>query len=114
LAEAEAVFNKATCPTCHDSTGSYAGFKMAGTGWETHLVGVNPMGGGTTYPSVCTASDGPYLIMGSNPADGLFIRKITGMGNLCAGGMRMPFGLPALSASDIQCVKDWATTLTHP
>src|SRR5262245_9604729 len=37
---------------CHDSAGSAAGFDMATAGWETHLVGVSPPGGGA-IPSKC-------------------------------------------------------------
>jgi hypothetical protein len=100
---------------CHDGTATEsANFDMATAGWQDHLLGVNPRGGGTL--SACVASDGPYLTAGSNPATGLFIRKISGTGNLCTGGVRMPFGMPSayLTAAQITCVTQWATTLTHP
>jgi len=112
---ASAVFTKYNCATngCHDAAGSSAGFKMAPAGWETHLVGVNPIGGGTL--EACTPADGPYLKNGTNPAMGLLINKISGTGNICTGGARMPFGGPNyLTATEIACVTSWATTLTSP
>jgi len=110
MAQAEAIFSAKACPTCHDSNGTYAGFKMAPAGWETHLVDVSPTGGQSLEK--CTPSDGPYLVKGSNPASGLFIRKLSGMGNLCAGGVQMPQSGVPLTASELACVTSWATTLT--
>src|SRR5262245_12990732 len=58
---------------CHDAQGSGAGFKMAPAGWESALVGGNPVAG---MGSMCMTT-GPYLDPGSNPATGLFLKKLT-------------------------------------
>lgn len=111
FAAANAIFTAKACSSCHDAAGTYAGFKMAPAGWEQNLVGVNPVGGQSQ--EVCMPSDGPYLVAGSNPATGLFIRKISGTGDLCTGGSRMPLG-GSLTAEEAACVTSWATTLTSP
>jgi hypothetical protein len=115
--EASAIFAAKGCALggCHDGTmATAANFDMATTGWQMNLVDHNPKGGGMGLQSVCTPSDGPYLMKGSNPATGLFIRKITGVGNLCTGGQRMPYlqSTNYLNQHDIDCVTSWATTLT--
>jgi hypothetical protein len=103
------AFNNGKCSSsgCHDMNGYAANFSMATTGWETHLVGVNPMGGGT-LASACTAN-GPYLMPGVQPAAGLFMLKIKGGGGLC--GLQMPFGMTPLSSTDQDCIQKWANMI---
>src|SRR5687768_16441562 len=54
------IFTMKACAAggCHNATAAAASFDMATTGWQTHLVGVDPPGGGAN-PSLC-AGHGPY------------------------------------------------------
>jgi hypothetical protein len=93
---------------CHDANGAAANFNMASDGWQTHLVGVNPMGGGT-IPSMCSGN-GPYLVAGQLPATGLFLKKLT---NSPGCGVQMPqlASLGYLKPAEMQCVQSWANSL---
>jgi hypothetical protein len=109
--DANAIFAKYSCANsgaCHDASGTAANFDMASPGWQTHLVGVSPKGGGT-LPAVCTPSDGPYLVPGVTPAAGLFMRKLT---NMPGCGMEMPYLQPKkLTADEVTCIQEWADNL---
>jgi hypothetical protein len=93
---------------CHDAMGSAANFNMASDGWQTHLVGVNPMGGGA-IASMCS-TNGPYLAAGQLPATGLFLKKLT---NNPGCGVQMPqlASLGYLNQTEMQCVQSWANGL---
>jgi hypothetical protein len=118
-ATAQALFDSHMCTlagACHDATGAAANFKMAPAGWETHLVGVNPAGGGAT-PSICAKDAAfmmmPYIVAKSNPATGLLISKLKGA--VCApAGARMPNLGTVFTATELQCIQDWATKLANP
>jgi hypothetical protein len=70
----------------------------------SRLVGVKSSGSGQ---SMCGSNTEPYLMAGSNPATGLFIDKL---GNPPCG-LKMP-EVGSITATQVQCLKDWATTLT--
>jgi hypothetical protein len=110
--QASAIFTAKGCALggCHDGTSTESGgFDMASSGWETHLKGVNPKGGGTL--EVCTPANGPYLVAGSNPATGLFLKKLAASPPC---GVQMPFNMPSayLTATELACVTSWATSVT--
>lgn len=105
--DAPAIFAKYTCAaiSCHDANGSSAGFKMTPAGWENTLVDGNPTGLGG---SACSGQ-GPYLMRGTTPAQGLFLRKISATPGC---GARMPFGAPMfLTADELGCVQTFANGL---
>src|SRR5689334_20943664 len=63
---------------CHDDVGNSAGFSMTKPGWDTALVGGKPKGGGVpTFESNPACAGMNYLDPGSQPATGLFLRKLT-------------------------------------
>jgi hypothetical protein len=78
---------------------------MASPGLEARLVGHGPMGGNQ---SVC-ASSMNYLDPGSQPATGLFLRKLTAQFSC---GSRMPLTGRIVSATDLACIQSWANGLT--
>jgi hypothetical protein len=104
------IFTTKACanPSCHDAMGTSANFDMASAGWQTHLVGVNPKGGGA-LASVCGAN-GPYLVTGMLPARGLFLDKMKD-GPMLTCGVVMPFAGTKLSPTEFDCVQTWANTL---
>ena len=93
----------ATTGSCHDANGSAANFDMATPGWETHLVGINPLGGGAVLQSMC-ASNGPYLMVNTQPAVGLFLAKLSSP----PCGQPMPLTGSRLTASELATVQNWA------
>jgi mono/diheme cytochrome c family protein len=110
-AQVDTIF-AAKCTVCHGVGGAYAGLDLSSAGLATRLVGVAPPGGGSAAPSMCTGMGKIYLTAGSNPATGLLLEKIISANPSC--GVRMPFGLAPLSASDIACVQSWSNTVTAP
>jgi hypothetical protein len=114
---------------CHDNTGSAANLDMTSPGWETHLVGQVPKGGGALSKSDC-ANDAafktmPYIVAKSNPVDGLLIRKLSAATNaiVCSdpantqqpkGTSMPPFPFPPVTPQDLDCFKSWATKLANP
>jgi len=104
------VFMAKVCatPGCHDAMGTSANFDMASADWQTHLVGVNPKGGGP-LPSKC-ASNGPYLVANMLPAKGLFLDKLKD-GTTPACGVLMPQVGTRLTAEELDCVQRWANEL---
>jgi hypothetical protein len=96
---------------CHDAQGSAAKFDMASDGWETHLVGQVPKGGGTIASMCATGANAtrPYLVAGSNPATGLFMDKFK---TIPPCGETMPMLTGPVSAADMACIQQWATALT--
>jgi hypothetical protein len=118
-ANAQALFDSHMCSlagACHDATGAAANFKMAPAGWETHLVGVAPVGGGNTA-SICFADPAfktmPYIAAGTKPATGILMAKLRGA--VCAPmGARMPNLGTVFTAMEIQCIQDWADKLANP
>ena len=107
-ADAVKIFN-ASCTVCHTGTG-YAGLDLTAASLPG-LLDKDPPGGGSSSPSVCTGMGKKYLISRTNPAQGLLIDKL---GSNSGCGVRMPYMLPALSASDVACIQSWALTLTSP
>ena len=105
------IFASYGCPTCHDVKGSFGGFDMASPGWETHLVGVAPKGGGASSPSVCTGGGRVYLAAGSSPATGLFMDKLKPK-TASSCGDRMPLIADPLTSAELDCVQQWANALT--
>jgi hypothetical protein len=93
---------------CHDAVGTSANFDMASPDWQTHLVGVNPKGGGA-LASMC-GSNGPYLVPNMLPARGLFIDKLKD-GTTPACGVLMPQVGTKLSPAELDCVQAWANGL---
>jgi hypothetical protein len=104
------IFDAKICANgaCHDATDPSADFDMASGGWQTHLVGVNPTGGGIT-PSSCP-NNGPYLVAGALPARGLFLEKLNpDLAPPC--GVVMPLVGAKLTAAEFACVQSWANAL---
>ena len=93
---------------CHDAQGTGGNFDMTTAGWETHLVGVAPKGGGTVQ-SQCGGMGQVYLKAGT-PATGLFLDKIKLAPPAC--GAQMPMIGKKMTSDDIACVQSWADTLT--
>jgi hypothetical protein len=113
-----AIFNQPAgvgCATsgCHDATLLGAGLNLTlDSGVGSRLVGVMSTG---TNGSMCGSIGTPYLEVGSNPAAGLLIDKITlpmGSAGLCPGGEPMPYpGITRLTAAQQTCVEEWAEGL---
>lgn len=97
-----------TCTTCHVSGNALsAGLDLTpDSNIKTRLVGVKSAGMGA---SECGGNSEPYLTAGSNPATGLFIDKL---GNPPCG-VKMP-EIGSVTTMQVQCLKQWATTLTNP
>ena len=101
---------------CHDNQGSAAGLDLVSAGWQTKLVGGNPvanMGSAMANYSMCVGK-GPYLNAGSNPATGLMIDKLDPSKPTPICGAHMPNLGAMLSASDFACLRSYLTTLTSP
>ena len=104
---------------CHNTVGA----PIAGAGLDltinatiaSRLVGVTSPGD-TTAGSDCSGFATPYLVLGSTPATGLLINKITTTAPndalLCKMGSQMPYASLPLTSAQQQCVIQWATTLT--
>lgn len=113
--DVQALFKtKYTCSlatACHDANGSAANFDMASPGWETHLVGVTPKGGGSVASKCAPGPNAtkPYLVKGSNPATGLFMDKFQ---SIPPCGDSMPMLTGPITAADMACIKAWAVGLT--
>jgi len=102
--------------SCHDNSGSAAGLDLKSAGWQTKLVGQNPVAmKGSAMPnwSMCVGH-GPYLNAGSNPATGLMIDKLDPSKATPPCGAHMPNLGAMLSASDFACLRSYLTTLTSP
>jgi hypothetical protein len=114
--DVQPVIQKYQCTlmgACHDSNGSAAGLDLATAGWEQRLLGNGPGSFGPgVVPSKCGDEGRIYLIPGSQPAKGLFLDKLMDDPPPC--GFRMPFGFPAMTATDLQCIQAWANALTAP
>jgi hypothetical protein len=99
-----------TCATsgCHNNSAPLnAGLDLTNdSGLAGRLVGVKSSGG---LISQCGGNTTPYLNKSSNPATGLLIDKIKS-NPPC--GVQMPEGQTPLSATVVQCIVQWATTLT--
>lgn len=110
LAGAQAIFTAKGCAQsgCHDATGTSAGLNLAAADLGAELLGKSPGTGGLT-PSSCTNMNKVYLVKGSNPATGLFIDKLTATPGC---GLRMPLTGAPLDATQMACVKSWATSVT--
>jgi hypothetical protein len=111
-----AIFNKMTynctlAGACHDANGTAAGFSMTTPGWEMALVGSKAKGTGGMAPYMASPACAGmnYLDPGSNPATGLFLRKITANFGC---GMRMPYTGGTVSSADVACIQTWANGLT--
>jgi hypothetical protein len=125
LADVNAIVQPAGAPVpytgcvvinaCHDNAGSAAGLDLTTAGWQTKLVGQNPVankGASASLYSMCVGH-GPYLVAGSNPAAGLFIDKLKpGASPPC--GVHMPNLGAMLSNDQFACIQSYLTTLTSP
>ncbi len=111
LAGAESVLMAScTSSTCHNATDKQAGLNLTtGADLGTRLVGVMPSAATSVS---CGSNTTPYLTAASNPAAGLLIQKISSSSPPC--GLRMPYGLPALTAAQIGCITTGLTHLTSP
>jgi hypothetical protein len=100
---------------CHDANGSAAGLDLVSVGWQNKLVGMGPSASAASapIPTMC-AGKGPYLVAGSNPAQGLLLDKIDPTATTVPCGLHMPYLLPNLTTQQFACIKSWATTLTNP
>jgi hypothetical protein len=108
---AESIF-AAKCSTagCHDSAGMSANFSMAAAGWEQALVGGKQKGGGIpNFMSVPECANMNYLDPGSNPATGLFMRKMTPQFGC---GRMMPYIGSPITTSELATIQTWANGLT--
>jgi hypothetical protein len=105
---APAIFTKYSCSNagCHDATGTAAGFSMTTTGWERCLIGDSPS---DQVKSMCL-TNGPYLMAGVTPAQGLFLKKISTSPGC---GVRMPQVAPMgyMNSAELACVQMWADSL---
>ena len=115
LAGAEAVFtSKCALGGCHDATTAAAGGLnlTASADLGTRLLGVKSNG---MNLSLCGSNTTPYLEAHTNPATGLLLQKIS---TTAPCGLIMPYGASAtsgrLTATQINCITTWATTITSP
>jgi hypothetical protein len=103
---------------CHSTQGAngVGGLDLTiDSGIASRLVGVMSSGSPATNSSVCAgATTEPYLEASSSPAKGLLIDKCT-TSPPC--GARMPYyplNSKYLTDMQLQCLQQWATTLTSP
>ncbi len=96
---------------CHSPASALnAGLDLSSDNVAERLLNKTSNGSGA---STCGFSTTPYLIPGSNPADGLLIDKVRNVQPEC--GAQMPWVNPAAwSADDTACLIDWATSVTAP
>jgi hypothetical protein len=87
-----------TASTCHGARAA-ATLNLAGTDWTSMLVGAS-----------AATCDGVALVVPGSPEQSFLYQKITEEMPAC-GGDRMPVD-GALSAEDIQCIRDWITGLS--
>jgi hypothetical protein len=80
--------------TCHDATAKAQGLDLVTAGVSMRLI---------NQPA--TEVKNQLLADPKNPDQGYLMVKLTSTAP--AVGARMPFGLPALSTSQIQCVRAW-------
>jgi hypothetical protein len=107
-ADVDRIF-AANCTSCHTGT-AYAGLDLTPSSLPG-LLDKAPVGGGSAVASLCTGMGKVYLKSNTNPAEGLLLDKL---GSNSGCGVRMPYMLPALPQSDIDCIKSWALMLTSP
>jgi hypothetical protein len=115
LAGAEAVLtSKCALSGCHDATTAAAGGLnlTASADLGTRLLGATSNG---MNQSLCGTNTTPYLQAHTNPATGLLLQKIS---TTAPCGLLMPYGATAtsgrLTATQINCITTWATTITSP
>ena len=96
---------------CHDAERSATGLDMTSADWAQKLVGTLPSDSPTQplLPSMCLGTNEPYLIKGSYPARGLFLDKLKSPPPC---GYVMPNIGGPITATDMECVQDWANALT--
>jgi mono/diheme cytochrome c family protein len=82
------------CGACHSGAMPRAGLDLVMAGAKARLLNI---------PAKNMACMGKPLIVDSPAVGGVFFDKITG--NSC--GNQMPFMNPPLSATEVQCLKDW-------
>lgn len=100
--------------SCAGNTGCHVPNSPLGAGLDltpdsgiaSRLLGVTSKG---VSPSMCAGNSEPYLKAGSNPASGLLIDKL-GASPPC--GVRMPYLATALTATQQECLTEWATSIT--
>jgi hypothetical protein len=97
FAQVEALLN-GRCTTCHTGAGAALPASQdlrTGMSYDD-LVGV--------VAEECT--DGRLRVAPGMPSASYLVDKLKGI-NLCGGSVRMPFGLPPLSDSEIAMVEGW-------
>jgi hypothetical protein len=92
---------------CHDATGMNAAGLNLVTAPFDRLVGMASPG---AFNSQCAGNTTPYLVADTNPATGLLLDKLK-PDRPC--GETMPT-LGSVNATEVECIKSWATGLTAP
>ncbi len=95
--EAQLIRPRCATAGCHDRGMRAGGLDLASDNVASRLVGVRSSG--------CM---GAVLVDPNAPSAGYFMAKL-GASPTC--GSRMPLGTPALSASELACVRGWLGTL---
>jgi hypothetical protein len=93
-------------PGCHSSTAPQAALDLASPGVISRLLG--QPGNPTANPS-CADNTKQLLVTGSSSGDGFLIDKLI---SPVPCGTIMPQIPGPLSATELQCMKDWATAVT--
>jgi hypothetical protein len=106
------IFSSHTCTTiCHAAAASsvFGGFDMTTTGWQKKLVGEMPPAQTAANMNKCGGMGLVYLKAGMQPAQGLFLDKLTMATPPC--GVQMPMSAAPLSADELACVQKWANNI---
>ena len=100
--------SKCGASACHGSTIRSGGLDLVTASVADRLLGVMSTG---ENGSACGSHAEPYLVVGSDPARGLLIDKLQATPPC---GVLSMAALAALSATEIECIGSWATSLTRP
>jgi hypothetical protein len=92
--------------SCHGATLKESGLDLVSPGVIGRLLGKMP---DPTTSLSCMSSTMPYLMAGSNPAQGLIIDKLNSTPSC---GLTMPYPLGNLPAAQRTCLMEWATAVT--
>jgi hypothetical protein len=97
--------NTCTSAFCHDSQGMSGGLVLEAGQSHANLVGVEP-----TNPAAFEA--GLLRVDPDDPDNSFLLIKLEGPSP--EEGSQMPLGLPPLSASEIQLIRDWIAAGAPP